>query len=466
MRRIILRPLMIALLAAVIVPAPAWPRQPGVPAPEQVTLPVEVALDDLHAAYAKPTAEEMTIKLRTPQGSERNESITVRIDPGEPGVAGGPRRVHLELGTLRILLGDGKFVAINTGVPGRYFEKPMKGPPTPAALAELLPPIPLPQLELAAGKPGFSRPTPYTPDVQWNGATADPAARPRVMVISGQGPAGPVTLTANVESGRLTRIQGTIRGREGDTTLDLACRTLDPGDPASWSINTEGREKVAALTDLRPPPPKPPSQIMAGQAVPEMSYARPDLSAWTVPGVAIDQGAGPDAGASPLALVLFRGPAAPERAAVIARDAQAGWAVLRALQLGQSIPGQEGTAAEQIRFASAAAIVIEIADFSRERWGDAQVAWNAAAGTTEPGADGQELMWASSGQQTIDRFQPGAGAVIAVIGPDRILRGVVGLDGRSLEPQRIAAEVRALLVNPAKRPLPLLPPSPTQEPRP
>lgn len=404
--------------------------------PQPVSVPVAVTLDDLYAAYAQPTAEEVTVRIRGPQGPERNDTLVVRVDPGDD--AGRPRRLLLELGQLRVFAEGGKLRAVNTNVPSKYFEASFEGPLTPAAIAGLLPPLPLPQLELAttprAG--GFRAPTPYTSGITWSEALAQATVRPHTMTLTGSGPASTVTVTAHLGSARLIRISATIRGRDGETAMELACRPLEPGDPATWAPSIDGREPVRSLTELRPTPAKAQGQIVPGEVVPELSFSRPDLSAWTLSS-ALGGAPGMEESARPLALVLFRHAGGESRL----KDAVAGSTALRSIRSGAAHPQPDP---EPPAFGTAAAIVIELGEFSREKWDSAAREWAASIpGDAQPPAG--ELLWAPSAAQTIDRFLPDAGAIIVVIGPDRVLRGAVRLDGRSSDAASIAAELRALL---------------------
>lgn len=228
------------------------------PAPADERLPVEVALEASMAAYStKPCADEMTVKFRAPGSEQRVDTFVIRLQPGDTPRS-GPRRMFLDLGQLKVFADQGTLTAISTAAPGKFAQKEYTPPLTPAVLATFLPPVPLPQLALASGDLKQLRaPTPYTPGVVWSGAAPDPLARPETIVIEGSGDAGPVTLTTNAETGRLIKLTATIHGRGGDSLLELASRALpEPGDPASWAIKTEGRERVASVSELKPAPAK------------------------------------------------------------------------------------------------------------------------------------------------------------------------------------------------------------------
>jgi hypothetical protein len=431
---------LVSVLALGVSPALAQPT-PGAPTAakqEPTPIPVEAALADIKAAYAGITAEEITVKIKTPQGSERTDRMTVRLDGGADG---RPRRLMLEMGTLRIALADGHLVAANTSAPSKCYKRDYAGPLNAEVVRAVLPPLPLPELDLLGeGLAVLRNPTPYTPGVSWTSATAMPSARPPTMTLAGSFPSGTVSLTAMVNSARLVRLTGVIKARDGETTLDLAFRPVEPGDPATWTVGTEGCEAVGSLAELRPPA-RPVGPIQPGQPVPEMAFTKPDMTAWTLSG-ALDAG-------RPLALVLYRGGGTPERSTAAATDARSALSLLRALRQGRPLPGETETP-PPLEFSTAAAIAIELGEFSPAKWEESQRGWGAITRARTPASaiEADDLMWASSAAQTIERFVPGANAVAVVINPDRSLKGVVKLDGRAAEGEAVGSELRALLKSP------------------
>ena len=248
----ILAPFVIAFCAAL---APMSSAQIQAPKPD--ALPVEVALEACMAAYStKACADEMTVKFRSPGAEQRTDRLVIRLEPGATPRS-GPRRMFLDMGQLKVYAEAGVLTAINTAAPGKYAQKEYAPPLTPAALAKFLPPVPLPQLALAGDDLKRLRTlTPYTPDVTWLSAEPDLTVKPGTVVIQGSGPSGPATLTTSADTGRIIKFAATIRGRSGDSTLELTSRAVDPGDPASWAIKTDGRERVASVSDLKPSPAK------------------------------------------------------------------------------------------------------------------------------------------------------------------------------------------------------------------
>ena len=147
---------------------------------------------------------------------------------------------------------------------------------------------------------------------------------------------------------------------------------------------------------------------------------------------------------SPAALILYR--ATPiERLEAASRDARAAGAVVRAAQLGQVSPGE--AAATPIDLRLIPAMVMELGQYSRERLEQEQKQWGGGAtrGAEALPATTPELLWANSASQTLDRFDPKAGAVLVLIGPDKKVIRVIPVDGRASNPAALAAELRAAL---------------------
>jgi hypothetical protein len=242
-------PVLCILLCALAV------QPPQVPKPDP--LPVDVALEAAMDAYSrKPCADEMTVKFRGPGAEQRSDRFVIRLEPGETPRS-GPRRMFLDLGQLKIFADHGTLTAINASAPGKYVQKEYKEPLTPATLAAFMPPVPLPQLALAENDLKHARSlTPYTPDVGWTSIEADTAAKPPTALIQGSGPSCSSALTLNADTGRLLKLTATIHGRAGDSTLEMTSHPVDPGEPASWAIKTDGRERVESVADLKPTPAK------------------------------------------------------------------------------------------------------------------------------------------------------------------------------------------------------------------
>ncbi|MEX2219871.1 MAG: hypothetical protein WD749_14055 [Phycisphaerales bacterium] len=419
--------------------------------------PPDVLVETIRAAYSRrPTADEVTVRVRS-AGTQTTESFIVRIDPGTGFET--PARVLLELGSLRVHIAGRELTAVHTSVPGLYYRATLAGPPTPATLAAVMPPIPAPQLAMACSAPGSAAAlTTYTPRVDWSAGVIDSSGRVSTATLRGHSEGAPVVLTASMPAGRITGFATTTPGHPAEMTIELTMRPVDPGEPTAWAIGTEGRERVESMTQLRPAPASN-RPLSPGDAVPDIVFQQRDFSLWN-----LWKGVGQSP--RPLALVMFRsGPA--ERAEGASADARAGWSVLRAVGLGQTAPGEPP--AKPIDLSMVGALVMELGQFSAQQWDAEQQRWGAAPGREQagpPGGTGEPLLWSNSAAHSIDRFDPRAGAVIALVSPERKLIRTVVLDGRAGEPVALAAELRAALAPAPPPPAPAEPehPSPVSPP--
>lgn len=390
-------------------------------------VPIEIALHDLHDAYSATTADAVQVRFRAPGGAERSDGLIVRVRATPNGV----ESARVEFGPLRLFASGGHITLINTNAPSKYLQREYAAPLTAASLSGVTPPIPLPELALANQNDPFTDPSPYTTGVTWTSAAIETSLRGRFLTLSGAGKNSRITIAANPDNGRLVHLTATITSRDGESTLDLQVHPIDPGDASAWAISTDGRERVASLTDLHPAAPPTTGQVQPGQPVPDLILSGPDHSRWSLH-TALESAA-KDAAPKPapsLVLILFREPANPDQAADAVKSAQAASAALDALK-------------DTAPFTTAAAVVIELGDFSPEKWVQAQSAWSPASTTSK-----RLLLWASSAAQTIDRFIPGAQAIAIIITPDRTLRAAIRLDGRPSDAAPLSEELRAGLTSP------------------
>ncbi|MFN0133270.1 MAG: hypothetical protein ACKVW3_12190 [Phycisphaerales bacterium] len=401
-----------------------------------VDVPVAVAFDDIRDAYRAVVADEVTVTLNGPARLERTEAYIVRLK-FDASDSSSPSQALFELGSLRLWLGGGRIAATYSTNTDQILEATFDGPITLATIARAVPPVFVPQLALADAA---SSPLPFIGPVSWTSASADESERPPLMSLVGSTPHGPVTLTADLVSARLRTFAAVLRGGDDPVTIELVVRAIDAGDPATWEIKRGDRQPVATLAELIAS--RPPKRIAPGQPMPDLTLTRDDMTPWSL------NAAMPLDSTTPLAILLFRSPSTPERAAEITRDARTGLAVLRAMKLGQPVPGGEPSTAPR-DFESVAASIIELGEYRPERIDEAARGLGtitrdrATSGPAQSGADA--LMWAPSAANSIERFSADAAAIIIVVGPDRRLRGIVTLDARSDKGVEIARELAPLL---------------------
>jgi hypothetical protein len=91
------------------------------------------------------------------------------------------------------------------------------------------------------------------------------------------------------------------------------------------------------------------------------------------------------------------------------------------------------------RFVSASAVILDLGQFSRDRWQLLRQAWEASRGGS-PAISADDLMWSPGALESIDRFSPGADSILVIIRPDKTLAATIRLEGRTTSD--IAADLR------------------------
>jgi hypothetical protein len=372
-----------------------------------IAVPVSDALADLADAYRGVTAEEVTVRLRSPgvQG-ESVDRFVMRIET--PIEAGRPiTRLKLEFDTIHITLGGGRMVAESASGGSRVHERAYEGTITPELLGALFPPVTAVGLAIAGGASrDLADPTPFTPGVRWSGAEAVDDASGGRIVLRGASAAS------------------------GESRLTVESRPIDPGDLEAWGIPTASRERVGSLAELRQGNG---TGAMVGDRTQDLVLSGIGAQRWSMH--AALRRARASGVEDPVAIVIvFRASVDEQEFLEAEREARAGLEALRRL-IGTSSP----LAARAI---TRSAVVIAPADWTPEwpgylyeRWGSGVI-----AGGVELDAD--QLFWSGSPSATIERYHAGR-AFMLVVDAELMLRGVVTLVGSVADPVAIEAGLRA-----------------------
>jgi len=225
---------------------PAW----GQDAASAQAAAERIPFDKTVRAYrAGPIAESVQIRVKDDQGRERRADILVRLDAFGAGGA-GPLRARIELGDLAVSIEGDKLLATHRLEKNRFAEFTLANKPLLEALEDVMPALVLPQLVLAdrnADRIEDLGVLPRPASVQWQPGTVD---RPTGKLMFA-GASGDTTFRMLVDrnSGRLASFQvaspsGPIR------SIDITTRSLPPGAPETWPVETEGRKRVDSLADL------------------------------------------------------------------------------------------------------------------------------------------------------------------------------------------------------------------------
>lgn len=187
----------------------------------------------------------------------------------------------------------------------------------------------------------------------------------------------------------------------------LSVEAVEPGDPSEWIDDLRGRRRVRDVASLTAPATIPHTDaVRIGDEAPSLLLLTLESAPWILEAR--------DAGA--VALVLCReqtpGAAAGYGAALdVAEDKDAPLGFTAAI--GVCTPPFEGRSAAHL-------------EELRRRWGES-------------------VLWSVSTETTIDRFAPGAKAVLVVIDAFDSVRAIVPLDGRGGDQGELAEEIRGAL---------------------
>ncbi|MCC6425379.1 MAG: hypothetical protein IT435_01030 [Phycisphaerales bacterium] len=288
---------------------------------------------------SQPDADRLALEdfLRASSGMDEQRGVlflrvapltpTTPTTPTAPAPTADPQApistcLRLEMGDLRIFGEPGRLLAVRASVPGGVVMRTFDGPLTIGELERLMPPLMLPQLAIAIGDvANRDRFLPGLPAVSW--LTSQRAKEGSHPVLLLRGTAGDGSSQRNIEAAidestfRIARLKvGSTNADEptdgsAATSLELFITPIEPGDPASWRIETEGRIAVTTLAELRsaPPvaPPPPNISIKAGDALPQFYLFNAQTETWANEESPAGRFAGvvPEDGQFRIALVVF-----------------------------------------------------------------------------------------------------------------------------------------------------------------
>jgi hypothetical protein len=224
-------------------------------------------LDPAHAvtqfrkAYHKrPFVESLDITVHTP-AEKRRETVVVR------GTIKG--EIRLELGDLVLWTAGERLIGVHRLNAGTYFEAPLDPSDRAASLLRALPPLPVPEVALVlqppTAPPSAWAVSPLCVDPQWTKAIAASQGKKPAVVLEGLTKSGTVRV-AGVGDPPVLVFAETKSTRENVTktiTADIA-RLDEP--VGRIEADLRGRERVNALTDLRPQAP----DMKPGLAMPDL----------------------------------------------------------------------------------------------------------------------------------------------------------------------------------------------------
>ncbi|MFN7022233.1 MAG: hypothetical protein ACK4WH_13025 [Phycisphaerales bacterium] len=390
-----------------------------------------------------PTCERLNVEVRGEGGKVMRSALLVRMSPTiREGVA--HPELLLELGPLRVYAGGGRVSAVHAQNAGTFFTTGVAEPVTAGALGAVLPPLPVPQLDLVSWN-GCSdeaaqlpdRMTPYARGIVWQSVEPD-GRRGDTVKVSGTCEGG--TIVLSVRGDLLQSVE--VKLREPETVLRLAISPVMPCDAGQIKLDLAGRTPVRELSELRPR-----SGLLApGARVPDM----------------------------PLTLLsgqqaLIKELCAPPEEALPASDAER----LVIVMVRASMVGGDGLArgVGRVRLPELAAELrrIRAESFSQDRRGEERLVratveippmnfvlalvWEAApdpdvlltALKDEKGSWGERVVWSAESGTTIDRFAAHGESAAVVLDSGGRLVGTVPI-GPGMTTEQLLDQLTLVLV--------------------
>ena len=392
-----------------------------------------------HTYRAAPTCERVQVELRYPApppaiGTRAaRSSLVVRVAPKATGE--GVESLALELGQLRIWAGGGSFIAAHERDPATFFQATLAPTLNPKSLAELMPPVLLPELDLASNDPETPCASfwPYATEITWQ--TVEPDAKIAGRRIVRATCAGG-TIAMTIQNQRLRTL--VIDLTQKKTTLTLAFSPFIPCEPARWPIEVTKRARVDSLDELRPRS----GTLRVGFRVPPMPMTKGTGEPWDLGALLQPPASAPAEKPAPYAVLVFdRAPvganASGERRFKVDELAP----ILERMRADAFKPraqtdAQRDPAAAIARFGFAPVFVMAAPkpDDILARLKTAPDLWSAEGG----------VLWTTEAKSTIDLFAPGAEHCCVIVDQDFVLRAVVLVDP-SQTAEQIADQITAAL---------------------
>lgn len=451
--------------------------------------PVDDALRELQAFYAsQPTCERIRVEYRTPAAAigapprVSRSSIIVRVQPETPPApqpdaaspapeaqsgarSRGLRSLALDLPPLRLHAEGDQLIVVHERNPATFFESTLQRPLAPRTLNEALPPVPMPQADLAsvAHDASIAAFWPYARTIRWTELQIDPR-QPKRRTLRGVGEAPPtrglstdtisasaVNITLVMQGPRLHTL--TFDNPTLGTQLALSFTPIQPCDPARFGIDLARRTRIQHIDELQPKG----GTLRVGVRVPALPLTEAAGKGWSIdtlldpPPAAALAGAGP---AEHVALVLMR--VLPEGAEsdLVRFNPETLSRLLAQLRTESFRPPREpGQTAPDLdpaprisRFAYAPVLIMTnpTPDEVLRRLRSADDSWVGKPSDSRAST----VLWSTEPRSTIDLFAPGAEVVVIILDPELVLRAVIAPakgDSAEMVADRIAATLFELV---------------------
>lgn len=234
-----MRAVLVLLVMLLAVPgtlcATEQPAADGRPVP----IDPQIVLADIENAYRNGTGGER-IDLRVSAGGQsRDEVAMIWFAPG---------RLRVDLGEYSAIADETMLRIVHVGNKKAYTQLALGPGGIAEALAQSMPPIPLP-LSIMGWSPPEARvdASPYARDVRWKEAIIHPDRMPRIALLRGTITRGTIDIEADVDSGRILRTQTVI---DGIVKIESTSSAIEAPNERIWALDLQGRILVDSTPEL------------------------------------------------------------------------------------------------------------------------------------------------------------------------------------------------------------------------
>jgi hypothetical protein len=351
------------------------------------------------------------------------------------GLEGAASVATLELGSLILQAEGSRALLAHARDPGTYVERSLTAGLRPQSLAEVVPPTPIPQLDLALLSTSDATSNvcdqfwPYASGIVWRRSETD-ARSPNRRTVRGDFNGGTVIL--RLLGPRLQTIE--ITRHNDRVEIILSFKSATPCDPRRKLIDTSSRTKASSITELRPKS----MPLLIGERIPDMGLSLASGNPMSIPD-------------------LLEPP--PE--AVIVGMPPAEHAVLLFSRVGSEAPAERGAGVQQPESPTRLKLT-DLVRVMRQTRSEAFSA-RAVAGAADGGDPlprfgyalvlafnqhspdtvlrelddatqvwgGQNVLWAASSERSIELIAPGAESAAVIVDSRGIVRSVIPVTGSS-----------------------------------
>lgn len=411
------------------------------------------ALQDLQAFYsANPVCERVGVQVKTPAeggGTSKSFRASYALKYRCAVGTGLATSLTLELGSYLLDATPTDVTLAHARNSTTYFRDAIEGAITSQTLAEVVPPVPLPQLDLAQAQ--RLNPTdgvctefwPYASGITWRALETDPRVPTRRTVrgeFTGGGGGGGGSVSLLLNGSRLKLL--TIERHQPRLTITLAFTPVTACEPEKRLIEVSSRTRVETLLELKPRG----GGSHVGDALPAVSISPAGGGEWSLQDL-LD---------SPAEAVIVGVPNAEHAVLVFTREgpgvAAGGATKVDFDRLGAHLRSTRASAFS-VKSTGGALAAQELADLPA-RFGYARVLVFNQLPDPAPMLEAikkagqswgmRNVLFSASAAESMELVAPGAASAVIIVDSKKVVRAVISIE-ESTTTERLADQIAGAL---------------------